>query len=135
MVAPPEQLEPVPAPSALLLAGSGAAIRGIFVLLFFLCSHTSPSSSMAQARPRTQQGQLDADAKSDAQNARDPASPPEQSVLAAVPRRLFRFIGWLVLREEEEWWLRPRPSIRCRRGPRLLLLWRLALGHPRACPV
>jgi hypothetical protein len=34
-----------------------------------------------------------------------------------------------------ERWLRPRPSIRCRRGPRLLLLWRLALGHPRACPV
>jgi hypothetical protein len=32
-----------------------------------------------------------------------------------------------------ERWL--RPSIRCRRGPRLLLLWRLALGHPRACPV
>jgi hypothetical protein len=56
---------------------------------------------MAQARTRTQQGQSDYDAKYDAQKARDTASLPEQSVLAAVPRRLFRFIGWLVLWEEE----------------------------------
>jgi hypothetical protein len=122
MVAPSEQLEPVPTPGALLSAGGGAGPLPLGLGLSLLPPHRGPWRR--QGREPSKASRIKMQNMMPRRLATRPACRSRASSL-----RLLRLIGLYRGRRR-----RPelsneqlsRPSIQCRRGPGLLLPRRLA---------